>query len=84
MTNLPAGQAERISWVTFGGTGAGTAANGVSFANLEGHNREPGHLDLDSNSVSTQLTIPNNYALVDNIQWLKGKHLMTFGMTLSV
>jgi hypothetical protein len=34
----------------------------------------------DSNSASTQLTIPNNYALVDNLLWLKGKHQFTFGM----
>jgi len=33
------------------------------------------------NSVSTQVTIPNNYALTDNMQWVKGKHSMTFGLT---
>ena len=34
-----------------------------------------------SNSVSTQLTTPNNYAVTDNLQWLKGKHSMTYGLT---
>jgi len=33
------------------------------------------------NSVSTQITIPNNYALTDNVQWVKGRHSMTFGLT---
>jgi hypothetical protein len=31
--------------------------------------------------VSTQLTTPNNYTIVDNLQWLKGKHALTFGIT---
>ncbi len=31
--------------------------------------------------MSTQLTTPNNYALTDNVQWLKGKHAITMGMT---
>lgn len=34
-----------------------------------------------SGSVATQLTIPNNYALTDNMQWVKGAHSMTFGLT---
>lgn len=33
------------------------------------------------NSVSTQLTTPNNYALTDNLTWVKGKHSLTFGFT---
>lgn len=33
------------------------------------------------NSVATQLTIPNNYAVTDNMQWVKGEHSMTFGLT---
>ncbi|HET7348492.1 MAG TPA: TonB-dependent receptor [Acidobacteriaceae bacterium] len=33
------------------------------------------------NSVSTQLTTPNNYAATDNLQWVKGKHSLTFGLT---
>jgi hypothetical protein len=32
-------------------------------------------------SSSTQLTTPNNYALTDNVQWVKGKHSLTFGAT---
>lgn len=34
-----------------------------------------------SGSVATQITIPNNYAVTDNLQWVKGKHSMTFGLT---
>lgn len=35
----------------------------------------------NSNSTSTQLTTPNNYALTENMMWLKGKHALTFGFT---
>jgi hypothetical protein len=35
----------------------------------------------NGNSVSTQLTTPNNYALTDNVNWVKGRHSMTFGLT---
>ena len=35
-----------------------------------------------SNAVSTQLTTPNNYTIVDNLQWLKGRHSLTFGITV--
>ena len=35
----------------------------------------------NGNSVSTQLTTPNNYAITDNVQWLKGKHALTMGLT---
>ena len=34
------------------------------------------------NSVSTQLTTPNNYALTDNVEWLKGKHALSLGVTV--
>jgi hypothetical protein len=87
ITNLPAGQAGReFPEVTFGGTGAGTAASGASVS-VNGIGKSlstqvaPATWTTDSNAVSTQLTIPNNYALVDNVQWLKGKHQFTFGMT---
>ena len=30
---------------------------------------------------ASQFTIPNNYAVVDNVQWLKGDHVMTFGFS---
>ena len=35
----------------------------------------------NGSSTSTQLTTPNNYAYTDNVQWLKGKHSLTFGLT---
>ena len=41
----------------------------------------PSQWGPNTNRHATQLTIPNNYALVDNVQWLKGKHVMTFGFT---
>ena len=44
----------------------------------------PATWTTNSNSASTQLTIPNNYALVDNLQWVKGKHVITFGYDLPV
>jgi hypothetical protein len=70
ITNLPLGQAgQEFPGVNFGG--AGSLAGSVN----------PTTWTTDSNSASTQLTIPNNYALVDNVQWLKGKHQFTFGVT---
>ena len=68
VTNLPLGQ-------------AGTEFPGVSFTTSKITSVNPATWTTNSNSASTQLTIPNNYALVDNVQWLKGKHLFTFGGT---
>jgi len=68
VTNLPAGQ-------------AGTEFPGVSFGTSKDSSTGLASWTTNSNSASTQLTIPNNYALVDNVQWLKGRHLFTFGMT---
>ena len=68
VTNLPTGQ-------------AGREFPGVSFSTSAATTINPTTWTTNSNSASTQLTIPNNYALVDNVQWLKGKHLFTFGMT---
>jgi hypothetical protein len=68
VTNLPAGQAS-------------TEFPGVSFGTSKSAATAPATWTTNSNSASTQLTIPNNYSLVDNLQWLKGKHLFTFGMT---
>jgi hypothetical protein len=70
ITNLPAGQAsEEFPGASFGTT---TAYGSSSIQNTWTGN---------SNSISTQLTTPNNYALTDNVQWLKGKHSFTFGLT---
>jgi len=35
----------------------------------------------NGNAGSTQLTTPNNYAMTDNVEWLKGKHALTLGLT---
>lgn len=68
ITNLPQGQAgEEFPGAAFGTTLAfGSALTGWT---------------QNGNSASTQLTTPNNFALTDNVQWLKGKHAFTFGIT---
>jgi hypothetical protein len=68
VTNIPAGQ-------------AGAEFPGVSFGTSKAATTGPATWTTNANTASTQLTIPNNYALVDNLQWLKGKHELTFGMT---
>jgi hypothetical protein len=68
VTNLPGGQ-------------AGQEFPGVSFATSKISSITPATWTTNSNAASTQLTIPNNYALIDNLQWLKGKHMFTFGIT---
>ncbi|HEV2278087.1 MAG TPA: TonB-dependent receptor [Acidobacteriaceae bacterium] len=70
ITDLPpnhAQAAEEFPEESFGGnTGVGTAQT-----------QWTGY----GNAVSTQLTTPNNYAATDNLQWVKGKHSLTFGLT---
>jgi Carboxypeptidase regulatory-like domain len=67
ITNLPAGQAgEEFPGAQFSQTG------GVA-TSLTGWTQ-------NSNAAATQLTTPNNYTIVDNLQWLKGKHAFTFGI----
>ena len=73
ITNLPAGQ-------------GGTEFPGESFSAttkfgtaLQGWTGTP---TGPTNAVATQLTTPNNYALVDNLQWVKGRHSLTFGVTM--
>ncbi|MDE3105924.1 MAG: TonB-dependent receptor [Acidobacteriota bacterium] len=69
ITNAPAGQAgEEFPGASF----ATTAAFGTAMTTWTGN----------SNAVSTQLTTPNNFTLVDNLQWLKGKHAITFGLSM--
>jgi hypothetical protein len=70
VTNLPQGQAgQEFPGVAFGS--ASTAFAGLTEQTWTGN----------GNSVSTQLTTPNNYAITDNVQWLKGKHALTMGLT---
>jgi hypothetical protein len=69
-TNLPAGQAgQEFPGVSFGSVS--TAFGGLAEQTWTGN----------GNSVSTQLTTPNNYAVTDNVEWLKGRHALTMGMT---
>jgi len=68
VTNLPGGQAgEEFPGAQFGTNNA----FGTQEQTWTGY----------GNSISTQLTTPNNYALTDNVQWLKGKHALTMGLT---
>lgn len=69
VTNLPGGQ-------------AGNSFPGVSFT---ANTKFPNALQTwtgNSDAIATQLTTPNNYALVDNLQWVKGSHTLTFGITV--
>ena len=68
MTNIPLGQ-------------AGREFPGQSFATTSGFGTALQTWTTNSSSTSTQLTTPNNYAITDNVQWLKGKHSLTFGLT---
>ena len=68
MTNIPAGQ-------------AGREFPGESFATTSGFGTALQTWTTNGSSVSTQLTTPNNYAITDNVQWMKGKHSLTFGLT---
>ncbi|MFZ1940058.1 MAG: carboxypeptidase regulatory-like domain-containing protein [Terracidiphilus sp.] len=68
VTNLPAGQAgDEFPGISFGTT----SYFGTALQTWTGN----------GNSVATQLTTPNNYALTDNLLWVKGKQAFTFGMT---
>lgn len=69
VTNLPAGQ-------------AGTEFPGASFATTKQFGTAVQTWTGNGGSIATQVTTPNNYALVDNVQWVKGAHSLTFGLTL--
>ncbi len=69
VTNLPAGQ-------------AGSEFPGVSFGTTTTFGTAQQTWTGNSNAYATQLTTPNNYALVDNLQWTKGKHSVTAGITV--
>ncbi len=73
ITNLPAGQAgEEFPGATF----STTTKFGTAQQYWTGTTTGPG------GSVATQLTTPNNYAIVDNLQWVKGAHSLTFGTVI--
>ena len=69
ITNLPAGQASNeFPGVTFNSS--------TAFPNVQN--------PWTSNGASgaTQTTVPNAFTLVDNLQWIKGSHSMTFGIQM--
>lgn len=73
VTNLPAGQAgTEFPGATF----SATKQFGTAEQYWTGTTSGPG------GSVATQVTTPNNFALVDNLQWVKGAHSLTFGTVL--
>ena len=73
VTNLPAGQAgDEFPGATF----STTTKFGTAQQYWTGTTSGP------SGSVATQITTPNNYAVVDNLQWVKGAHSLTFGVTV--
>jgi hypothetical protein len=67
-TNLPGGQ-------------AGQEFPGASFGTTTKFGTAQQTWTGNGNSVSTQLTTPNNYALTDNVLWVEGRHALTMGMT---
>ena len=73
ITNVPPGQAStEFPASTFGSTGA----TGVTKTTIA----MTGFADAAGSFVTQQVT-PSTYALVDNFQWTKGKHTMTFGFS---
>ncbi|GAC1418366.1 MAG: hypothetical protein NVSMB62_10070 [Acidobacteriaceae bacterium] len=68
ITNVPAGQASsEFPGVSFG-------QNGANSTTLTGWTQQ-------GNAASTQTVTPTTYAVLDNLQWLKGKHSLTLGFT---
>jgi Carboxypeptidase regulatory-like domain len=70
ITNLPGGQAG-VAYPEMQFGSVSTAFGGLAESMWR---NSPG-------SYSTQLTTPNNYAVTDNVQWLKGRHALTMGLT---
>jgi hypothetical protein len=70
ITNLPGGQAgQEFPGASFSGnTAIATALNPTTWTG-------------NGNSVSTQLTTPQTYSIVDNVLWTKGKHALTIGFS---
>ncbi len=74
ITNLPAGQAgQNFPAATF----ASTSKFGTPIQTWQASQGT-----TPSSATATQQTTPNNYALVDNLQWVKGSHTLTFGATI--
>jgi len=73
VTNLPLGQGgDEFPGLSF----AATSKFGNALQGWTGTPTGP------TGAVATQITTPNNYSLVDNLQWVKGAHSLTFGITM--
>lgn len=74
ITNLPAGQAgQNFPAATF----AATTKFGTPIQTWQAQQGT-----TPSSTTATQLTTPNNFALVDNLQWVKGSHTLSFGISI--
>ena len=72
-TNLPAGQAGvEFPGISFGTNTAGLGAVANALTTYT----------TNSNSTATQITTPNNFTLVDNLQYTRGAHSITAGITI--
>ncbi len=69
ITNLPAGQASN-------------EFPGAAFATTKQFGTVQTQWTGNGASTATQITVPNTLTIVDNLQYTKGKHSMTFGMTM--
>lgn len=70
ITNLPsAGQAT-------------TEFPGVSFGTTTKFGTALQTWTTNGAAASTQTVVPNNYTIVDNFQWVKGKHALTIGISM--
>lgn len=70
ITNLPSGGQ---ATTTFPGVSFGTTAKfGTALQTWT----------TNSPAASTQTVVPNNYTIVDNFQWVKGKHALTLGISM--
>jgi hypothetical protein len=69
ITNLPPGQAsDEFPGVTFNSS--------TAFPNVQNP------WTTNGATGATQTTVPNAFTLVDNLEWIKGKHSMTFGIQM--
>lgn len=70
ITNLPPGDASlQFPGVTFASAGAFSSVAEQTWT-------------ANSTASSIQEVVPNNFALVDNLLWTKGKHAFTFGISI--
>ena len=74
------GRRARYFGATFGSTGATGKTLDASGKPITG-TAETVWNGSSGGADSTQNVVPSTYAVVDNFQWLKGKHTMTFGFS---